>query len=98
MTDTDPHGLYHAADEASRHDQRQTLLLSRVRLVSAVVAAIGGAFKWKIGGGYDVWVFVALTGFFVALFAEVLLWTTQPGQQWNAGRAVTEQIKSLIWP
>ncbi len=97
MTDADLPGFFHDADEASRRGQRQTLLLSRVRLISAVVAAIGGAFKWKIGGGYDVWAFVALAGFFVALFAEILLWATHPEQKWNAGRAVAEQIKSLVW-
>ncbi|ANZ39516.1 hypothetical protein BBK82_29180 [Lentzea guizhouensis] len=97
MTDADLPGFFHDADEASRRGQRQTLLLSRVRLMSAVVAAIGGAFKWKVGGGYDIWAFVALAGFFVALFAEILLWATHPEQKWNAGRAVAEQIKSLVW-
>lgn len=97
MTDADLPGFFHDAEKASLAGQRMTLLLSRVRLISAVMAAIGGAFKWKIGGGPDIWAYVALAGFFVALFAEILLWAWHPEQKWNAGRAVAEQIKSLVW-
>lgn len=97
MTDADLPGFFHDADKASQQGQRKTLLLSRVRLISAVLAAIGGAFKWKLGGTYDFWAFVALAGFFVALFTEILLWATHPEQKWNSGRAVAEQIKSLAW-
>lgn len=97
MTDADLPGFFHDADKASQDGQRQTLLLSRVRLISAVVAAIGGAFKWKLGSQYDLFAFVALAGFFVALFAEILLWATHPEQKWNTGRFVAEQIKSLAW-
>ena len=97
MTEEDLPGFFHDAEKASRQGQRQMLLLSRVRLLSAVAAAVGGAFKWKLGGGYDIWAFVALAGFLVALFTEILLWATHPEQKWNAGRALAESIKSLTW-
>ncbi|SDP14467.1 DUF4231 domain-containing protein [Lentzea jiangxiensis] len=97
MNDEHLPGFYHDADEASRAGQRATLLLSRIRLIGAVVAAVGGAFKWRIGGGVDVWAWVALAGFLVALFGEFLLWFMHPELKWNAGRAVAERVKSLAW-
>lgn len=97
MDDEHLPGFYHDADEASRKGQRATLLLSRVRLIGAVVAAVGGAFKWKVGGGVDVWAWVALIGFLIALFGEFLLWVMHPELKWNAGRAVAERVKSAAW-
>ncbi|GAB2830932.1 DUF4231 domain-containing protein [Lentzea nigeriaca] len=97
MDDQHLPGFYHDAEEASRSGQRATLLLSRVRLLGAVVAAVGGAFKWKVGGGVDVWAWVALIGFLIALFGEFLLWVMHPELKWNAGRAVAERVKSLGW-
>ncbi|GGU44738.1 DUF4231 domain-containing protein [Lentzea flava] len=97
MDDEHLPGFYHDAEEASRSGQRATLLLSRVRLLGAVVAAVGGAFKWKVGGGVDVWAWVALIGFLIALFGEFLLWVMHPELKWNAGRAMAERVKSLGW-
>ncbi|SDF33630.1 Protein of unknown function [Lentzea fradiae] len=97
MDDSHLPGIYHDAEKASAHGQSVTLRLSRVRLFGAVLAAIGGAFKWKIGGGVDVWAWVALAGFLVALFSEFLLWAMHPELRWNAGRAVAERVKSLAW-
>ncbi|MET9227946.1 DUF4231 domain-containing protein [Lentzea sp. NPDC003310] len=91
-------GFYHDAEAVSRLGQRLTLLFSRVRLIGAVVAAVGGAFKWQIGGtGVDVWAWVALGGFLIALFGELLLWVMHPELKWNAGRTVAERVKSLAW-
>lgn len=90
-------GIYHDAERASARGQRSTLRLSRVRLIGAVLAAVGGAFKWKIGGGVDIWAWVALGGFLIALFSEFLLWAMHPELKWNAGRAVAERVKSLAW-
>ncbi|HEX7306290.1 DUF4231 domain-containing protein [Lentzea sp.] len=97
MDDSHLPGIYHDAEKASAHGQRRTLRLSRVRLLGAVLAAVGGAFKWKIGGGVDFWAWVALAGFLVALFSEFLLWAMHPELKWNAGRAVAERVKSLAW-
>src|SRR5690349_13063627 len=91
-------GFYHDAEAVSRRGQRRTLLFSRVRLIGAVVAALGGAFKWKIGGtDVDLWAWVALFGFLIALFGELLLWVMHPEVKWNAGRTVAERVKSLAW-
>ncbi|SMC98044.1 DUF4231 domain-containing protein [Lentzea albidocapillata] len=97
MNDEHLPGFYHDAEAASRLGQRLTLLFSRVRLIGAVVAAVGGAFKWQIGGGVDVWAWVALGGFLIALFGELLLWVMHPELKWNAGRTVAERVKSLAW-
>lgn len=91
-------GFYHDAEAVSRRGQRRTLLFSRVRLIGAVVAALGGAFKWKVGGSdVDFWAWVALGGFLIALFGELLLWVMHPELRWNAGRTVAERVKSLAW-
>ncbi|MDX3660780.1 DUF4231 domain-containing protein [Streptomyces sp. ID05-26A] len=91
-------GFYHDAEAVSRLGQRLTLLFSRVRLIGAVVAAVGGAFKWQIGAsGVDFWAWVALSGFLIALFGELLLWVMHPELKWNAGRTVAERVKSLSW-
>jgi hypothetical protein len=98
MNDEHLPGFYHDAEEVSLRGQRRTMLFSRVRLIGAVVAALGGAFKWKIGGsGVDFWAWVALGGFLIALFGEILLWVMHPELKWNAGRAVAERVKSLAW-
>jgi hypothetical protein len=97
MNDEHLPGFYHDAEAVSRLGQRLTLLFSRVRLIGAVVAAVGGAFKWQIGGGVDVWAWVALGGFLIALFGELLLWVVHPELKWNAGRTVAERVKSLAW-
>jgi hypothetical protein len=97
MNDEHLPGFYHDAEAVSRLGQRLTLLFSRVRLIGAVVAAVGGAFKWQIGGGVDVWAWVALGGFLIALFGELLLWVMHPELKWNAGRTVAERVKSLAW-
>ncbi|MCG8923702.1 DUF4231 domain-containing protein [Lentzea sp. CC55] len=96
MDETHLPGFYHDAEAVSRRGQHLTVLFSRVRLIGAVVAAVGGAFKWKVGGS-DVWAWVALGGFLLALFGELLLWVMHPEQRWNAGRAVAERVKSLAW-
>ncbi|SER70446.1 Protein of unknown function [Lentzea xinjiangensis] len=97
MDDRHLPGFYHDAEAVSQRGQRLTLLFSRVRLLGAVVAALGGAFKWKVGEGVDIWAWVALLGFLVALFGEILLWVVHPEQKWNAGRTVAERVKSLAW-
>ncbi|HUQ56628.1 DUF4231 domain-containing protein [Lentzea sp.] len=91
-------GFYHDAEEVAGRGQRRTMLFSRVRLIGAVGAAVGGAFKWKVAGSeVDIWAWVALGGFLVALFGELLLWVIHPELKWNAGRTVAERVKSLAW-
>jgi hypothetical protein len=96
MIEADFPAIFHDADGIAVRGQRLTLRLSRLRLVSAVIAALGGALSWKVGK-FDLWALVALFGFLAALFAEILLWTQRPERDWTAGRAIAEDIKSLAW-
>ncbi|MEU0882320.1 DUF4231 domain-containing protein [Lentzea sp. NPDC005914] len=96
MIEADFPGVFHDADKIAVRGQRQTFVLSKLRLVSAVIAALGGALSWKLGR-IDVWALVALFGFLAALFAEIMLWTQRPERDWTAGRMIAEDIKSLAW-
>ncbi|MET9633003.1 DUF4231 domain-containing protein [Lentzea sp. NPDC006480] len=96
MIEADFPGVFHDADKIAVRGQRQTFLLSKLRLVSAVAAALGGALSWKVGR-FDIWALVALLGFLAALFAEIMLWTQRPERDWTAGRTIAEDIKSLAW-
>lgn len=96
MIEADFPSVFHDADKIAVRGQRQTLRLSKVRLVSAVIAAVGGALSWKVGM-LDLWALVALLGFLAALFAEIMLWTQRPERDWTAGRAIAEDTKSLAW-
>lgn len=97
MTDADLPALFHDAENASLRGQRQALAWSRIRLVSAVVAAIGGAITWKTGFGVSPGDLLTMVAFAVALVVEILLWTQQPERDWYAGRAVAESVKTLAW-
>ncbi|TQM78233.1 uncharacterized protein DUF4231 [Saccharothrix saharensis] len=97
MTDADLPALFHDAERASLRGQRQALAWSRIRLISAVLAAIGGAMTWKFFGDASPGGALAMVAFSVALVVEILLWTQQPERDWYAGRAVAESIKTLAW-
>lgn len=96
MIEEDFPTVFHDADDIARRGQRMTFRLSKLRLVSAVVAALGGALSFKLGR-FDVWALIALLGFLAALFAEIMLWTRRPERDWTAGRTIAEDIKSLAW-
>ncbi|MFI6094258.1 DUF4231 domain-containing protein [Lentzea sp. NPDC051213] len=96
MIDADLPGFFHDADGAAARGQRQTLALGRLRLLSAIIAALGGALTWK-AGKIDLWAVVSMAGFLAALYAEVRLWNLKPEDDWKSGRAVAEAIKSLAW-
>ena len=97
MTDADLPGFFHDAERTSRRGQRLTLTWSRIRLISAVAAAFGGALEWEQKTAVHPWGLLALVAFSVALVVEILLWTQQPERDWHSGRAVAESIKTLAW-
>ncbi|MCE7000192.1 DUF4231 domain-containing protein [Saccharothrix sp. S26] len=97
MTDADLPALFHDAEKASLRGQRQALAWSRIRLVSAIAAAVGSALPWARQTGVQPWALLAMVAFAVALVVEILLWTQQPERDWYAGRAVAESIKTLAW-
>ncbi|SHN47128.1 DUF4231 domain-containing protein [Cryptosporangium aurantiacum] len=88
--------LFEAADNAALRGQRRTLHCNRARLLGAVVAALGGGLTLTVDGK-DLWAFVALIGFVVALVAELTLFVQQPERDWYHGRAVAESVKTLAW-
>ena len=96
MVDADLPGFFHDAEKVAERGQRQTLSLGRLRLLSAIIAALGGALSWK-AGKIDLWAIVSMAGFLAALYAEVRLWNLKPEEDWKAGRAVAEAVKSLAW-
>jgi hypothetical protein len=76
--------------------QKATLRSSRVRLLGAAFAAVGGAFS-LIVAGVDVWAFVALAGFVAALGAEIYITIERPERSWYQARAGAESVKTLSW-
>ncbi|MWB97893.1 DUF4231 domain-containing protein [Agromyces seonyuensis] len=96
LPDTDLPNFFHEADATSVRAQRATLSATRCRLIGAVAAAVGGAFTltlWTI----DVWAWIALVGFTVALVAELYLALATPERHWYQARAGAESAKTLSW-
>jgi hypothetical protein len=85
-----------AADEASISSQRRAVIAVRVRLISAVVAASSGTFALLTGAATFL-AFMALTGFVLALVAELYLIVDRPERRWYQARAGAESIKTLSW-
>lgn len=89
-------GVHDAADQASGKGQKTYLVLSAVRLISLLVAAIAGAIAIIASQGE--WLgWVVLIAFFIAGVSELALITVQPERAWYAGRAIAESTKTLAW-
>lgn len=89
-------GVHDAADDASGRGQKTYLVLSAIRLISLLIAALAGAIA--ISASQSQWLgWVVLTAFFVAGVSEVVLITNQPERAWYAGRAIAESTKTLAW-
>jgi hypothetical protein len=88
--------LGRAASAASAAGQNRYLRAVQIRLVALIVAAVGGALNWR-AGTVDVWAWIALVAFLIALGAEIVLLATHPDQQWYDGRAAAESAKTLAW-
>jgi len=96
LTDSSLPAFFIAADRASSRAQKTALASNRIRLIAAVVAAIGGVFSlvmWSI----DVWALVALVSFIVALSAELFIAIERPERFWYQARAAAESTKTLSW-
>lgn len=78
------------------HAQKATLRSSRIRLVGATFAAVGGAFSFVVAG-VDLWAFTALAGFVAALGAEIYITIEHPEKAWYQARAGAESVKTLSW-
>lgn len=89
-------GFFTSADEASGLAQKVTLRCNRLRLIGALVAALGGAFSLLMGK-VDLGALIALIGFLSALGAEIYIALEQPEKDWYQARAGAESVKTLSW-
>jgi len=96
LSDRDLPRFFQEADAASAKAQTATLRATQLRLVGVVAAAIGGVFTLTLLG-VDVWAWVALIGFMVALAAELYLALATPERHWYQARAGAESTKTLSW-
>jgi len=88
--------LYRSADDSSLVGQTRFLRVTQVRLVSLVVAAVGGGFRHVLGE-IDVFGLIGFVGFLAAIGAEIYLLTSRPDRVWYEGRAAAESAKTLAW-
>jgi hypothetical protein len=88
--------VYVAADQSSRSQQRLSLWLRRVQLVTLVVAAALGAVAVRTGS-VEWGPLLAGVAFAVAGLLEATILTVQPERGWYGGRAVAESVKTLAW-
>jgi hypothetical protein len=89
-------GFFKDADRASAKGQRRYLFWNELRLWAAVVGSTSSVLTFA-NVGFDWAGMFALTGFVVALAAELVLTLIQPERDWYSGRAVAESTKTLAW-
>ena len=95
-TDIDLPGVHDAADTASSRGQKTYLILSAVRLIALLVAAVAGALGF-ITVAFDLFGVILLVAFIAAAISEVALIWSQPERDWYSGRAIAESTKTLAW-
>jgi hypothetical protein len=88
--------IYVAASTKSASAQRRLIAATRIRLISLVIAAIGGAFVWTVGNA-DIFGWLAMLAFITALATESYLLAARPDLLWYEGRAAAESAKTLAW-
>ena len=88
--------LYRSTNQQSIDSQKSFLLWLKIRLGGFVVAAVGGAVGWRLGG-LHLGGAVAFVAFAVALAAELVLAIQRPDRIWYEGRAAAESAKTLSW-
>jgi hypothetical protein len=96
---TDPFAypaIYDSAGYGSAVGQRRFIRATRVRLLALVAAALGGAMAWRVGT-VDLFGWLALVAFLLALGAGFYILATEPEQLWYDGRTAVESAKTLAW-
>src|SRR5438105_1326840 len=88
--------VFVAADRSSLSQQRLSLWLRRVQLLTLVVAAALGAVAVRTGS-VEWGPLLAGLAFVVAGLMEATILTVQPERGWYGGRAVAESVKTLAW-
>jgi hypothetical protein len=85
-----------SASDGSLAGQRRFIGATRVRLVALVAAAFGGAMAWEVGS-VDLFGWLALVAFLIALGAGFYILATDPERLWYEGRTAAESAKTLAW-
>lgn len=88
--------LWSDADRVSLNGQKWTLRYAAARFVGGVIAALGSIFSLWVDR-INLAALLALLGFFIAFFSEVISWAHKPEEKWYNGRAVAESVKTLVW-
>ncbi|WP_459646831.1 DUF4231 domain-containing protein [Kitasatospora sp. Ki12] len=83
--------LFWAADAASLHGQRRSVLLSAWELVLLVVAAATGS------ADGEPWAWPAAVAYLGAVALAVVISRQNPQGLWYEGRAAAESVKTLAW-
>ncbi|MER7581936.1 DUF4231 domain-containing protein [Kitasatospora sp. NPDC097691] len=84
-------GFFWAADAASLHGQRRSVLLSAWELVLLVVAAATGS------ADGEPWAWPAAAAYLGAVALAVVMSRQNPQGLWYEGRAAAESVKTLVW-
>ncbi len=86
-----------AADMSARGQKRTKRLVS-VELIAIVLAGAFGVTSWRVGPA-ELDVLAALAGalFLLALATMIYRSQSKPEQQWYAGRAGAESVRTLAW-
>jgi hypothetical protein len=87
---------YYSAEHGSDVGQRRFIRATRVRLLALVAAALGGAMAWQVDS-VDLFGWLALVAFLLALGAGFYILATEPEQLWYEGRTAVESAKTLAW-
>jgi hypothetical protein len=88
---------FRAADGVSLNAQQRAVRERATQLVLLLLAAVAGAFSWRVSGGFDVAAGLAAILFALALVLERVLATGNPERTWYRGRAGAESVKTLAW-
>jgi hypothetical protein len=90
--------FYRSSDAGSLDGQKRYVNATRTQLIALVIAAVAGAFTWKLAGNsLDLAGVVAVSAFLVALLVRASTWKSRPERDWYAGRAAAESAKTLGW-
>ncbi|WP_347711984.1 DUF4231 domain-containing protein [Olsenella uli] len=96
LGEVDYPALWRDADRVSLNGQKWTLRYAASRFIGGVIAALGSIFSFWMNR-INLAAVLALFGFCIAFFSEIISWIHRPEEKWYNGRAVAESIKTLVW-
>lgn len=93
LSDRDLPALFRAADNAARSGQKTFLWITRVMLLSGLLAALAAVLMTRIQAAS---VFAAAF-FIVGAGAAIWIYFDRPERRWYEARAIAESAKTLAW-